>query len=270
MWQFLIVFFTLLLLYFHLQFHWKTSNELDIAHIDIPDKDTLETIADLRQPFLFDRETNSDILNSDKGMIQKINIERNGKVLEIPHKSLIPLLHSEKVLSNKNSKFIDDSHYFDANKQCKELSIYLRPSMTSSCDHDIIFGSKGATTVVKNNLNYRNYLYVLDGDVEVKLVPPKFSHYMDGNSESESEINIWEREKMLNSSNIDTILVPLKKGSVLFLPAYWWYSIRFPSAPSSVALFSYRTFINTLAILPQLGKKFIQSRNTTYKIESKK
>ena len=35
-------------------------------------------------------------------------------------------------------------------------------------------------------------------------------------------------------------------------------------------LFSYRTFINTLAILPQLGKKFIQSRNTTYKIESKK
>ena len=88
--------------------------------------------------------------------------------------------------------------------------------------------------------------------------------------ESESEINIWEREKMLNSSNIDTILVPLKKGSVLFLPAYWWYSIRFPSAPSSVALFSYRTFINTLAILPQLGKKFIQSRNTTYKIESKK
>ena len=75
---------------------------------------------------------------------------------------------------------------------------------------------------------------------------------------------------MLNSSNIDTILIPLKKGSVLFLPAYWWYSLRFTNEPSSVAFLSYRTVMNTLAILPQLGKQFIQNSNTSYKIESKK
>jgi hypothetical protein len=67
----------MLLLYFHLQFHWKTSNELDIAHISVPDKDTLETIADLRQPFIMDRESNSEITNIEKGLTNKLNIMRN-------------------------------------------------------------------------------------------------------------------------------------------------------------------------------------------------
>ena len=142
--------------------------------------------------------------------------------------------------------------------------------MTCSTHNDIIFGSKGASSVLKRNLNYRNYLYVLDGDVEVKLVPPKHSHYMEGNRDDESPINVWEREKMLNSSEIDTILLPLKKGTVLFLPAYWWYSVRFSTETACVGLFSYRTFVNTLAILPQLGMKFIQDKNTSYKIEVKK
>ena len=75
---------------------------------------------------------------------------------------------------------------------------------------------------------------------------------------------------MLNSSNIDTILLPLKKGAVVFLPAYWWYSIRFSDNIGCVALFSYRTYFNSLAILPRLAIKFLQDNNTSYKIEAKK
>ena len=85
MWQFLIVFFAVLLLYFHLQFHWKTSNDLDIAHISIPNKDTLETIADLRQPFIMDREYNSEILNSEKGLSNKLSMLKDNNLIEIPH-----------------------------------------------------------------------------------------------------------------------------------------------------------------------------------------
>lgn len=270
MWQFFIVFFIFLLLYFHLQFHWKTSNELDVAHISIPNKDTFETIADLRQPFIMDRESNSSLTNSEEALPNKVKILNDGKVLEVPHKILLNGLNSKPGISFNNKKFLMETDYYNNNKDCKELSIYLKPHMTCSTDHDIIFGSKGESTSLKHHLNYRNYLYVLDGDVEIKLVPPKFSHYLEGDSNNESPINIWEREKMLNSSNIDTILVPLKRGSVLFIPAYWWYSIRFPAEVGCVCLFSYRTIMNTLAILPRLGMKFLQDSNTTYKIESKK
>jgi len=270
MWQFLIVFFAVLLLYFHLQFHWKTSNDLDIAHISVPNKDTLETIADLRQPFIMDRECKSELLNSEKGLSYKLSMLKDNKIIEVPHKSLLTTLQRESAISLNNHKFLAETDYFNKNKECKELSIYLRPFMTCSTHNDIIFGSKGASSVLKRNLNYRNYLYVLDGDVEVKLVPPKHSHYMEGNRDDESPIDVWEREKMLNSSEIDTILLPLKKGAVLFLPSYWWYSVRFSKETACVGLFSYRTFVNTLAILPQLGMKFIQDKNTSYKIEVKK
>jgi hypothetical protein len=270
MWHFIIIFLIMLLLYFHLQFHWKTSNELDIAHISVPDKDTLETIADLRQPFIMDRESNSEITNIEKGLTNKLNIMRNNKILEVPHKILLSTLNTEAVLSLNNQKFLKETDYFETDKKCKELSIYLKPFMTCSTYHDILFGSKGITTTLKRHINYRNFLYVLDGDIEIKLVPPKFSHYLEGDSNDESKLNVWEREKMLNSSNIDTILVPLKKGSLIYLPAYWWYSVRFSSGIGALALFSYRTFVNTLAILPQLGIKFIQDSNTSYKIESKK
>ena len=92
MWQFLIVFLTVLLLYFHLQFHWKTSNELGVAHVDISDKETLETIADLRQPFLFDRLPETTLLSN--GLQEKVNIIRDNKNLEITHQSLVKLLNS--------------------------------------------------------------------------------------------------------------------------------------------------------------------------------
>lgn len=270
MWQFLIIFLIVLLLYFHLQFHWKTSNELDVAHISVPNKDTLETVADFKQPFIMDRNSTSDILNHENSLSYKLNIMKDEKLLEIPHKVLLSTLANESGISLNNKKFLNETEYLDKNKACKELSIYLKPSLTSSTHHDLIFGSKGASTILRHHLNYRNYIYVLDGDVELKLVPPKLSHYLDGDNNGESKINIWEREKMLNSSNINTILLPIKKGSVIFLPAYWWYSIRFPDKIGCVAIFSYRTFINTLAILPQLGIKFIQDNNTSYKIESKK
>ena len=167
MWQFLIVFLTVLLLYFHLQFHWKTSNELDVAHVDISDKETLETIADLRQPFLFDRLPETTLLSD--GLLEKVNIIRDNKNLEITHQSLVKLLNSESGLI-KNHSFLNKSGYFESNKSCKEMSIFLRPFMTLSTHHDILFGSKGATSVVKENLNYRNYIYVLEGNIEVKLV----------------------------------------------------------------------------------------------------
>ena len=106
MWQFLIIFLIVLLLYFHLQFHWKTSNELDVAHISVPNKDTLETVADFKQPFIMDRNSTSDILNPENGLSYKLNIMKDEKLLEIPHKVLLSTLANESGISLNNKKFL--------------------------------------------------------------------------------------------------------------------------------------------------------------------
>jgi hypothetical protein len=52
----------------------------------------------------------------------------------------------------------------------------------------------------------------------------------------------------------------LTKGQILFLPAYWWYSIEFgPTA--SMCSFKYKTYMNAVAILPHLVMKLLQTQN---------
>ena len=47
----------------------------------------------------------------------------------------------------------------------------------------------------------------------------------------------------------------------MFIPAYWWYSIQFISAETSVCTFKYRTHMNTLSIAPQLLLNILQNLN---------
>jgi hypothetical protein len=52
----------------------------------------------------------------------------------------------------------------------------------------------------------------------------------------------------------------MRKGQILYIPAYWWYSIEFGKG-ASLATFKYKTYMNTVAILPQLVMKLLQTQN---------
>ena len=43
---------------------------------------------------------------------------------------------------------------------------------------------------------------------------------------------------------------------ILYIPAYWWYSIKFVNL-SSISVLKYRTYMNTVAILPRNMYEFI-------------
>ena len=48
------IFCLVLFIYLHIQFHLKTGEDLEMYEIEQPSKDKLEEICDLRQPVLFD------------------------------------------------------------------------------------------------------------------------------------------------------------------------------------------------------------------------
>ena len=52
----------------------------------------------------------------------------------------------------------------------------------------------------------------------------------------------------------------MTKGQILYIPAYWWYSIEF-GKESSLSTFKYKTYMNTVAILPQLVMRLLQTQN---------
>ena len=60
------IFVVILVLYLHIYFHLKVSNDLEVYSIEEPSKDKLEEICDLRQPALFECKMESIIETSNK------------------------------------------------------------------------------------------------------------------------------------------------------------------------------------------------------------
>ena len=54
------------------------------------------------------------------------------------------------------------------------------------------------------------------------------------------------------------------KGSIIYIPPYWWFTIKFEEL-SSVCSFKYRTYMNFLAISPQVIQSILQNQNTKLK-----
>ena len=112
------IFCIVLFIYLHIQFHLKTSNDLEVYEIDDPSKDKLEEICDIRQPVIFYFEesekmiqtTNKDfLLNHYHAFEMKV---RNINDVDYNSEIHMPLaLHSMSKLLNEDKT----SCYFSEN-----------------------------------------------------------------------------------------------------------------------------------------------------------
>jgi hypothetical protein len=134
--------------------------------------------------------------------------------------------------------------------------------------YDIMMASAGTTTPLRYEVNYRNYFLVTQGTVRILLIPPKDTRYLYPINdydvlEFRSPVNPWkvQSEYRDDFDKIKTLEVELFQGMVMFIPAYWWYSIQFIGSETSVCSFKYRTHMNTLAIAPQLTLNVLQNMN---------
>jgi len=54
-------------------------------------------------------------------------------------------------------------------------------------------------------------------------------------------------------------------GKILYIPAYWWYTFKF-GENTSVSCFKYRTYMNNIAISPNIFMYALQNQNIERKI----
>lgn len=170
-----------------------------------------------------------------------------------------------KYISEHNADFIDETgliKIFQLNDE------FLRPYMVSRCMYDIMMASAKTTTPLRYEVNYRNYFLVTQGTIRILLIPPKDTRYLYPINdydilEFRSPVNPWkvQPEYQDDFDKIKTLEVELFQGMVMFIPAYWWYSIQFIGSETSVCSFKYRTHMNTLSIAPQLSLNLLQNMN---------
>lgn len=274
------VFCLVLFIYLHINFHLKTSNDLEVYEIEQGSKDKLEEICDLRQPVIFDFETDKIIEYTNKTYLVnnypafEIKI-RNSKDTDYNSEIYIPLpLHSATKLvkedttssyfSENNTDFLQETGVIKSFQYNDE---FLRPYMVSNCNYDVMIGSQGTVTPFRYELNYRNYFLVTEGSVVVKMAPPKSSKYLHTvydyeNFELRSPVDPWNPQKQyaVDFDKIKCLEITLTPGKTLHIPAYWWYSIKF-SKDSSVSCFRYRTYMNNIAITPHIAMYALQIQN---------
>jgi len=248
-----------------------------VYDIQNPSKENLEEICDLRQPVIFQfnneafletftQKKMSELYNSFDVNVRTIDLEELGRPVEL--KKALNLIEEdveEKIIIENNNEFLDDT---GLTKHCKYNDTLLRPFMVSDCKYDFLTGSKGSSTPFRYDLNYRNYYLVTEGSVRIKIAPPKSTKYMYSvedydNFEFRTPIDCWNvQEKYAKEFNkVKCMDFTVNKGHIVYIPAYWWISIRFDSPKTTVCCFKYKTFMNVISIIPKLFLRMINKKN---------
>jgi hypothetical protein len=277
----LFIFCLVLFLYLHIQFHLKTSDDLEVYEIEQASKDRKEEICDLRQPVMFDIEDDKLLQTTSKDYILEnypvfdVKI-RNVKEELTPDTEIympLPLHMTAKLLdedkesayfSENNADFLQETGVY---KNFQYNDEFFRPSLVSNCRYDIMFGSNGTSTPFRYELNYRNYFIVTQGSVKVKLAPPKSTKYLYPINDYETfefktPVNPWHVQPKYTADfdKIKCLEIVLTPGKCLYIPAYWWYSFKFQKN-SSITVLKYRTYMNNIAISPHIFMYALQIQN---------
>ena len=274
-----IIFIVTLVIYTHIIFHLKKSNDMDIYNINDYLEHNFNDICDHRQPVKF---------NVGSFEINELDI-----------KSIVDT-HGNFLVNNRTNVFTDETLLYremsmsDAIEECNttkdtficennnsymresglyqylfEFEKHLRPPLTSNVSYDIIFGSENSTTPLRYGLTYRTFLICKSGRVRLKLTPPVNRCYLDTikdyeNFEFRSNYNPWEDNDVVSKPSF--LDVTLSQGDSIYIPAYWWYSIRYDEPDTLIYKISYTTYMSGLTILPEVMLHHLQMMNIRYRV----
>jgi hypothetical protein len=276
----IFIFCLVLFIYLHIQFHLKTSEDLEMYEIEQPSKDKLEEICDVRQPVLFDFDCQKIMESSNKTYVAsnypafEVKIRNVSETdpnaelyIPLPMHASIKLFEEDQnsiYFSEKNNDFLEETGVI---KNLKYNDEFLRPYMVSNCNYDIMMSSNGTSTPFRYEINYRNFFLLTEGSAQIKLAPPHSTKYLYPNYDYEnfefrSPVNPWSPQPKYKADfdKIKCLEFTLTPGKTLFIPAYWWYSIKF-NKNTSISVFNYRTYMNNIAVSPYIGMHALQIQN---------
>ena len=280
-----LVFAIVLFFYLHIQFHLKTSNDLEVYELDTPSKATLEEVCDLRQPaclsFAPDQLVRRLGAAADTYGAFDVKVRDSKAAVDEDEDPYVPLRLDQAaavMASDKESRyFIEGNADFLSETGLEKVfradDPFLRPHLVASCRYDYVAGSQGTRTPLRYELSNRTYFVVVTGRVKMKLAPPKTTRYLYPvsdycNYEFRSPIDPWSPQPQYQGDfdKVKCLDVVLQPGSAFYLPAKWWYSMEFVDPGTKVAVCRYSTYMSALASSPHSLLWALQTQNVQHRI----
>lgn len=277
-----LIFVFLLLFYIHLQYQYKTSNDLEIYELDYTTNKQLQEICHLKQPVLFpfEFEIHLDLnLNLDLDLKEDVQVKDIWDYYKpnITSVDAISLSYSSAYgLMETDTK----GHFFSENnfdlvrereQDLSKMNEYLASPWVLHKTYDILFGSKNTHTPFKYHTETARFLWITSSTssssspldfVRIKMTPWKNHKYLKTKKDYEnyefwSPIDIWR----FPPENLKCLEFTVQIGVILFIPAYWFYSIEFTKPSISVVSFTYSTGMNMVSNIANYGLFFLQQNN---------
>jgi hypothetical protein len=279
-----LIFLLILCFYIHLQYQYKTSDDLEIYELDYTTNKQLQEICHLKQPVLFQMDHFKDVEsffnvislsnNSDDDVnVKDIRDYYKSKVTSVDAISLsfpsaYGLMETDTkgyFFSENNSDYVRELH-----RDFSKIDDYLASPWIIHKHYDLLFGSKNAHTPLRYHTETGRFLIVSSSAsqeekyIRVKMIPWK-NRKMLGietnkdyeNYEFWSPVDIWNHP----NNSLKCLEFDIKEGYTLYIPPYWHYSIQFVNPTISVASFTYSTGMNIVSNLSNIGLYFLQQDN---------
>jgi len=280
------IFIVLLFLYIHIVQQLKRSEDLEIYEMDYSTNENLQEICDIKQPVLFEYKfvlpsffetLNIDTIDAIQNTDLKVKesqdyYQESTETIDyvvLPFSSAHTLLTSDtnaRYFTENNEDAVDEAGLASF---YKENDDYLKPFATAQTKYDLLFGSKSATTPLRYHTGYRHFLCVNSGKIQVKMTPYKSQKYLYPiydyeNYEFRSPVNAWtsQRKYLHEMDKIKFLEFDVVAGNVLYIPPYWWYSIKYSEQPTLVSGFTYNSIMNCVANIPHWARYYLQQSNT--------
>jgi hypothetical protein len=280
-------------MYFHIHNQLKRNEDLEISEMDYYDNESLQEVCELKQPILFEyksvngeffRDVNLDVLFSNR--LQEIKIkdssdyfseEGTPEYILFSYQSANSLLISDtkhRYFSENNETFIEETGIVNL---FSENNLFLKPSFTINSKYDFIIGSANVALPLRYHTHARQYLCVSSGKVHVKMTPWKSKKYLYPIKDYETyefrtRVNPWspQSEYADEMSKLRFLEFDIYAGYVLYVPPYWWYSIKFTDSKDNlVTVFSYDNAASFTTNVPNYLMYYLQQSNITKTIKKK-
>ena len=269
-----VVLLVVIFLYIHIISEYKVSEDLEVYEMDYKSNPNLQETCDVRQPVIFELPTRINFPSletfkqtltikdlKDYYAVDKASVDS----VELPCSTYMQLIKnnvSSSYFSENNHTFIDES---GLEKIFTELDNHLKPNNVFSTKHDILIASEGVCTPFRYHTDSRRFMYVANGLVKIKMTSKKYTKYLNeirdfDNLEFRSQIDVWNNSTLIDK--IQFIEFDIQCGQVVYIPSFWWHSIKY-SAPDTLLLeCKYSSIANKVAFGFDLFRNYLQQRNT--------
>lgn len=267
----IVIFSIVMLCYFHIMNEYRVSEDLDVYETDYQSNDILQDTCEIKQPVIFVRPTkiNFPLLESFKQTVEVKDLndyERNSSVdsVSLPCSAFLQLSKndvSHRYFSENNHTFIDES---GLSKIFLSLDNELKPNTFVLAKHDILLASNGVCTPFRYHTESRKFMYVVKGSIKIKMTSKKYTKYLQEikdyeNLEFRSPLNVWNIDDISSDINkVQFIEFDVPCNSIVYIPSFWWYSIKYDESESIVLECRYSKLSNKIAFIHDSIRHYIE------------